>query len=150
MNAKRIGLAFLFFWLVTAAFSFGATVPAGATLVVRTNGAISSHANPGNNFSGTLDQTVLSKGSVLLRAGTPVSGVITTSRGSRSTTRSEPLTLNLTAVSVDGRAVSIRTKSLEPHLAKATRSARGSFTFGESVLPAGTRLEFHLSQPVNL
>jgi len=150
MNAKRLGLAFLFLWLVTAVSSFGATVPAGAKLVVRTNGAISSHATPGNNFSGTLDQTVLTKGSVLLRAGTAVSGVITASRGARSTTRSEPLTLNLTAVSVNGRTVPIKTKNLEPHLAKTTRSSRGAFTFGESILPAGTRLEFHLSQPVNL
>jgi len=150
MNPKRSALAFLFAWLATAAISFGTTVPAGALLVVRTNGAISSHATPGNNFSGILDQTVLLKGSVLLRAGTPVSGVITTSRGSRSTTRSDPLTLNLTAVSANGRMVPIKTEGVQPRGAKTTRQSRGGFSFGENILPAGTRLEFRLSQPVNL
>jgi hypothetical protein len=151
MNVKQLGLSFLFIWLATGAFSLGATVPAGALLVVRTEEAISSHARAGNHFRGTLDQTVQVKGSVVLRAGTPVAGVISTSRRSRSMTTSEPLTLTLTAVSVGGRMVPIKTASVEPDLAKTGRSAsRAGVTFGESIIPPGTRVKFHLSQAANL
>jgi hypothetical protein len=128
-----------------------ATIPAGTPLMVRTAGAISSHATPGRSFSATLDQDVLINGSVLLRAGTPVSGRIETSRGSRSTTSSKPLSLNLTAVSANGRMVPIKTTGgVQPHAAKTTRQSRGGFSFGESIFPAGTRLEFRLAQPVHL
>ena len=128
-----------------------ATVPAGTPINVRTTGAISSHATPGKTFTAKLDQDVVTNGNVLLRAGTPVSGVIASSRGSRSTTSSEPLTLNLTAVAVNGRTLPIKTTgSVQPKAAKTTRQSRGGFSYGESILPAGTRLEFRLAQPLHL
>jgi hypothetical protein len=129
-----------------------ATVPAGTTLVVQTAGAISSHATPGRTFTARLEQDVVINGNVLLRAGTSVSGVIETSRGSRSTTSSKPLTLNLTAVSARGRMVPVRTTGgVQPeNRAKTTRQSRGSFTVGEKIFPAGTRLEFRLAQPLHL
>ncbi len=128
-----------------------ATIPAGTPIIVRTAGAISSHATPGRTFTAKLDQDVVTNGNVLLRAGTPVSGVIASSRGSRSTTSSEPLTLNLTAVAVNGRTLPIKTTgSVQPKAAKTTRQSRGGFSYGESILPAGTRLEFRLAQPLHL
>src|SRR6266513_3784023 len=128
-----------------------ATIPAGTPIIVRTAGAISSHATPGRTFTAKLDQDVVTNGNVLLRAGTPVSGVIASSRGSRSTTSSEPLTVNLTAVAVNGRTLPIKTTgSVQPKAAKTTRQSRGGFSYGESILPAGTRLEFRLAQPLHL
>jgi hypothetical protein len=134
-----------------AASASAVTIPAGTPLVVRTLGSISSHATKGRSFSAKLDQDVVINGNVLLRAGTPASGVIETSRGSHSTTSSKPLTLNLTAVSTNGRMIPIRTTgAVEPHAAKTTRPSRGGFSFGESTFPAGTRLEFRLAQPLHL
>ena len=128
-----------------------ATIPAGTPIIVRTAGAISSHATPGRTFTAKLDQDVVTNGNVLLRAGTPVSGVIASSRGSRSTTSSQPLTLNLTAVAVNGRTLPIKTTgSVQPKAAKTTRQSRGGFSFGESTFPAGARLEFRLAQPLHL
>jgi hypothetical protein len=128
-----------------------ATVPAGTPLIVRTGGAISSHATPGRHFTAMLDQSVTVNGRVLLPARTHLYGIIQTSRGSRSTTSSEPLTLNLTAVSANGRKVPIKTTgAVHPAVAKTTRQSRGGFTFGENILPAGTRLEFRLAQPLHL
>jgi hypothetical protein len=128
-----------------------ATVPAGTPISVRTAGAISSHATPGGTFTAKLDQDVVISGDVVLRAGTQFSGIILTSRGSRSTTSSQPLSLNLTAVAVNGRMVPIKTTgSVQPKAAKTTRQSRGGFSFGESTFPAGTRLEFHLAQPLHL
>src|SRR5438067_9108175 len=98
-----------------------ATVPAGTPLIVRTAGGISSHATPGRTFSAKLDQDVVISGNVVLRAGTQFFGIIQTSRGSRSTTSSKPLTLNLTAVSARGRMVPIKTTgSVQPKAAKTT------------------------------
>jgi hypothetical protein len=128
-----------------------ATVPAGALLIVRTTGAISSHATPGRSFTAKLDRDVVINGNAALRAGTQFSGIIASSRGSRSTTSSQPLTLNLTAVAANGRMVPIKTTGgVQPHAAKTTRQSRGGFTFGESIFPAGTRLEFRLAQPLHL
>src|SRR5947207_14206652 len=84
-------------------YSLAATVPAGTPIIVRTAGAISSHATPGRTFTARLDQDIAINGNRLLRAGTRVSGIIQASRGSRSTTSSQPLTLNLTPVAANGR-----------------------------------------------
>jgi hypothetical protein len=149
MNPKKLFFGLLSGCVVTTT-SFAAVVPAGTPIVVRTNSAISSHATPGRHFTAVLDQNLAANGSVVLKAGTHVSGIIQTSRGSRSTTSSSPLTLVLTSIAVNGRMVAIKTASLEPQGAKTTRSSRGSFSFGENIFPAGTRLEFRLSQPVDL
>ena len=133
-------------WLVTESFCLAATVPAGTTMVVRTNAPISTHATPGNHFTATLDQGVGG-----LPAGIHVTGVIQASRGSRSTTSSSPLTLVLTSVYAHGKTVRIKTSPVQPQAAHTTRGRRGGgFTFGEDVFPIGTRLEFRLSQPANL
>jgi hypothetical protein len=128
-----------------------ATIPAGTPLIVRTAGAISSHATAGRAFTAKLDQDVVINGNAALRAGTQLSGIIASSRGSRSTTSSQPLTLNLTAVAANGRMVPIKTTGgVQPHAAKTTRQSRGGFSYGESIFPAGTRLEFRLAQPLHL
>ena len=149
MNPKKLFIGLLSGCVVTTT-SFAATVPAGTAIVVRTNAAISSHATAGRHFTGVLDQSLVADGGVVLKAGTHVSGLIQSSRGSRSTTSSSPLMLVLTSIAANGRMVPIKTASVEPQGAKTTRSSRGSFSFGENIFPAGTRLEFRLSQPVNL
>ena len=128
-----------------AKLSAAATIPAGTPIVVQTNAPISTHATPGNHFTATLAQNL---GGV--RAGALCQGTIRASRGSRSTTSTSPLTLVLTAISANGHKVKIKTDSVQPQGAHTTSTRRGSFSVGEDVFPAGTRLEFRLSQPVNL
>jgi hypothetical protein len=131
--------------------SFGATIPAGTTLLVRTIDRISSHDRVGRTFSAQLDQNVAVKGSALLKAGTKVFGKIEASRANPH--RSAPLTLSLTQLSNNGRMISIKTDSFQPE-SKATigRQAqiRGGFSVGSSILAPGTKMEFRLAQPVNL
>lgn len=138
--------------LTTSSFATAATIPAGTPLIARTTNSISSHARPGGTFTAKLDQDIVVNGNVLLRAGTQLSGVIQTSRGSRSTTSSNPLTLNLTGISVNGRTVPIKTTgAFEPSVqAKTTRQSRSGASVGESFFPAGTRLEFRLAKALNL
>jgi hypothetical protein len=130
--------------LATPHFGFAGTVPAGTSIVVRTSGAISTHATPHRHFGATLDKSVGG-----LPAGTGVIGYIEASRA-RATSRSTPLTLTLTSISANGKNVSIKTDSVQPESAKTTSTKRGNFSFGEYTFPPGTRLEFHLSQAANL
>jgi hypothetical protein len=152
-NLTKLVVIILICWGGAAMQSslLAATIPAGTPLVVRTTGAISSHATPGRTFTAKLDQDVVINGNAALRAGTQLAGIIASSRGSRSTTSSQPLTLNLTAVAANGRMVPIKTTGgVQPHAAKTTRQSRGGFSYGESIFPAGTRLEFRLAQPLHL
>jgi hypothetical protein len=142
MNQKRC--LTLCAWLAAGSLCFGATVPAGTALMVRTNAAISTHATPGNHFTATLERNV-----DRIRAGAHCQGIIRTSRGSRSTTSTSPLTLVLTAISANGHTVKIKTDSVHPQGAHTTSTRRGSFSVGEDVFPAGTRLEFRLTQPLH-
>jgi hypothetical protein len=142
MNKKLFVLILVY--IAFAIHHSAATVPAGTPIVVRTSGAISTHATAGRHFSAKLDQNVGS-----LRAGTHVTGLIQTSRAN-ATSRSNPLSLTLTSVSANGKDVPIKTDSVQPQSAKTTRQSRGNFSFGEYTFPAGTRLEFRLSQPANL
>lgn len=147
---KLFAPIFLCVWAATSSSSLAATVPAGTTLTVRTVGAISSHARPRGVFTATLDQAVGTNGKILLPAGTQVAGIVEASRG--NSTRSTPLTLNLTSVSVDGKTIPIKTTGgFQPQAqAKTTRQSRGGVSVGESTFPAGTKMEFHLAQPLQL
>jgi hypothetical protein len=145
MNRKLFFATSLCIVFSSGASCLAGTVSAGTPILVRTNAAISTHATPGNHFTATLEQGL---GSVA--AGAQLSGVIEASRGSRSTTSSKPLTLRLTAISKSGRLVVLKTDAVMPQGAKTTRARRGGFSFGEDTFPVGTKLEFHLTQPVNL
>jgi hypothetical protein len=136
-------------WIAT---SFAATIPAGATLVVRTTDAISSHEKVGKTFTAQLDQDVTVNGKAVLRAGTKVFGKIEASRANRR--QSAPLTLNLTGVSVNGRTVPIKTtEGFEPEdtsKPRTTRGARTGVSAGSFTVPSGTKMQFRLAQPLNL
>jgi len=132
------------------AASFAATIPAGTTLVVRTVDAISSHEKVGRTFNAQLDQDVAVNGKTALRAGTKVLGRIEASRG--STRSSNPLTLNLTGISVNGRTVPIKTvRGFQPGAKPLTaRQAARGISVGSFVVPPGTKMEFRLAQPASL
>jgi hypothetical protein len=132
------------------ASSFAATIPAGATLVVRTIDTISSHEKVGRTFNAQLDQNVVVKNNVVLKAGTKVLGKIEASRGSAR--KSNPLTLNLTGFVIYGRTVPIKTVSgFQPEPKSVTaRQAASGISVGSFVVPPGTKMEFRLAQPVTL
>ena len=136
-------------WIAT---SFAATIPAGATLVVRTVDNISSHDKVGKTFTAQLDQDVAVNGKAVLRAGTKAFGRIEASRA--NTRQSAPLTLNLTDVSVNGHKVPIKTVGgFEPENTskpRTTRGARAGVSVGSFTVPPGTKMEFRLAQPLNL
>jgi hypothetical protein len=58
------------------------TVPAGTPIVVRMGQTVSAKENSvGDTFGGTLAQSVVVRGTTIFRAGAPVTGVVTASKG---------------------------------------------------------------------
>ena len=142
-----IGIASLAFLAVDTAF--GATVPAGTPLIVRTLHNIASIDAPGTRFPAELAKDVVVNGKVVLPVGTKVSGQVATSK--RTHTSSQRLSVNITDVQVGGRSRPIKTAGaigLEQSTLKTRRGVSvSSYSYQ---VPSGRRIEFRLAQPLNL
>jgi len=122
-----------------------ATIRAGTTLAVQTVSSLSSQDPVGRTFAAKIDQNAAIKGAVLLKAGTKTFGKITSSRANPR--KSEPLTLELTSISVNGRNVAVKTNSVQPGSPTTTaRQARYGHTAGTLVVSPGTKMQFQLVQ----
>ena len=134
-------------WIAT---SFAATIPAGATLIVRTVDNISSHDRVGKTFTAKLDQDVAVNGKAVLPAGTKVFGKVETSRGNQRS--SNPLTVNLTSISIGGRTIPIKTDGAFQLEAKpnTARQLRTGVSVGPFKVTPGTKMQFRLAQPLNV
>ena len=134
---------------LAASFANAATIPAGTTIPITTVSLITSQDAVGSSFEAKIAQNVSAKGSVLLRAGVKAFGKVTASR--RNPRRSEPLSVELTSVDVNGRRVPVKTSSVEPHGPPQTaRQAHYGHTAGTTVVNPKTLLHFQLLQPVTL
>ena len=131
--------------------AFAVTIPAGTTLVVRTLHNISSVDAPGKAVAMQLVKDVVVNGKVALPLGTKISGLIETSKRTRTPTRSQDLTVNISDAQVHGRTVAIKTTgavSLKNPMARTTQRGVQVSTYGYQV-PPGTRVQFRLAQPLN-
>ena len=136
-------------WL-TAPFLSAATVPAGTTLVVRTGATISSRDRVGRTVVTQLDQNVAVQGKTLLPAGTKVLAKVETSQA--DSRRPDPLTVNLTSVSIAGQTVTIKTDGAFQVEAKprTARQMRTGVSVGSFTVPSGTKMQFRLAEPLHL
>ena len=134
----------------SAANSFAATIPAGTTLVVRTLNTIHSNDRVGRTFKAQLDQDVAVNGKAVLPKGTKVSGKIEASQWNPR--NSQPLTLNITDLSIGGRSVPVKTTGgfVVQHVSMHGGARARGISVGPFLAQHGTRLEFRLAQPVNL
>ncbi len=129
--------------------SFAATIPAGTTLTVTTVSPITSKDVVGRSFEAKIAQDVSIKGNVLLKAGTKAFGKIKSSR--YNPRKNEPLTVELTSVSVNGRNVAVKTNSVEPSSpVRTARQAQYGHTAGTLTVTPGTKMQFQLLQSVTL
>src|SRR5947207_14713530 len=132
-----------------ASTSNAATIPAGTTLAVQTVSSISSQEPVGRTFAAQVDQDVAVKGTVVLKAGSKAFGKIKSSRANPR--KSEPLALELTSISVNGRKVAVKTNSFQPGSSPRTgRQAQFGHTAGTLLITPGTKMQFQLMQPVTL
>ena len=134
---------------VAASFVNAATIPAGTTLMVSTVSQFSSKTVVGRSFEGKLAQDVSVNGRALLKAGSKTFGKIATSR--YNPRKNEPLTVELTSVSVNGHNVAVKTNAFQPGSPPVTgRQAHYGHTAGTLVITPGTLMQFQLLQPVTL
>jgi len=144
---KRTILVAIAVWISAISFSVAETIPPGTALIARTVEPVSDHARLGTPFKAELEQDVVIKGKVLLRAGTPVIGVVESSLGTRPVTSG--LSVNLKTISVHGRNVPVHTTGAY-HLERF-KTKRGISVSGRDWnFPYRTRIAFKLAQPVNL
>src|SRR6186997_3260272 len=112
---------------VAALSANAATIPAGTTITVSTVSSFSSKTPTGRSFEGKLAQDVSVNGRVVLKAGSQAFGKIASSR--HNPRRNEPLTVELTSISANGRNVTVKTNAFQPgHPATTGRQARHGFT----------------------
>jgi len=132
-----------------ASFANAATIPAGTTITVSAVSSFTSKTPTGRTWEGKLAQDVLINGRAVLKAGRKAFGRIASSR--HNPRRNDPLTVELTSVSVNGRNVPVKTNEFQPgHPAVTGRQARHGFTAGTLVITPGTLMQFQLLQPVTL
>jgi len=125
------------------------TIPAGTTLTVSTVSLVTSQSVVGRSFEAQIAQDVSVKGNVLLKAGTKAFGKIKSSRANPR--KSEPLSVELDSINLNGRRIPVKTNSVEPHGPPQTaRQARYGHTAGTTVVNPGTKMQFQLAAPLNL
>jgi hypothetical protein len=151
-------VTFLFYLLIVAASvgvlttsaSFGATIPAGTTLLVRTLNDIWSDSVPGKPVRARVMKDVSVNSKVLLPAGTEVSGAVVTSK--RTQMSKQKLTVNIDTVKLGSRSVPIKTTGayqVDDAVWK-TRRRNVSITTHGYPIPAGLTMQFKLAQPLQL
>ena len=150
MNQAKIIAAISVICAFVAASSIeAATIPAGTTLTVSSVSQVTSKTVVGRTFEAKLAQDVSVKGHAVLKAGSKAFGKIATSR--YNPRKNDPLTVELTSVSVNGRNVAVKTNAFQPGSPPTTgRQARYGHTAGTLVITPGTLMQFQLLQPVTL
>jgi hypothetical protein len=134
---------------VAASFVNAATIPAGTTLTVSSVSQFSSRGAVGKTFEAKLAQDVSINGHVVLKTGTKTFGKIAASRSNPR--KNDPLTVELTSVSLNGRNVPVKTNAFQPGNPHMTgRQVQYGHTAGTLVINPGTLMQFQLLQPVTL
>jgi hypothetical protein len=146
---KSISLISVICACVAATSLHAATIPAGTTVTVSTVSQFSSKTVVGRSFEAKLAQDVSVNGRVLLKAGSKAFGKIASSR--YNPRKNDPLTAELTSVSVNGRNVAVKTNAFQPGQGPVTgRQARYGHTGGTLLINPGTLMQFQLLQSVTL
>jgi hypothetical protein len=103
------------------------TIPAGTTLLVKLDKAVSSSDKPGTKFSGVLQGDLAGTGGVAVKAGTPVYGDVTESKKAKRLRGKAQVTYALSQVNINGQLVPIVTQPIEDVAASSTRkTAKGA------------------------
>jgi hypothetical protein len=142
------------FWILGQAVALAATIPTGTTIVVTMVGPLSSHERPGRTFETKLATDLKAGSKTVAPAGTIIFGVVEKSRNAMGIrTTSEPLTLNLKSVAINGQRIPIKTTGgVAPDTVSGFTGLqkRTGVSAGKGVLQGGTKLQFRLAQPLNL
>jgi hypothetical protein len=150
-TSSNIALAVASIAVLSIGSSFGAMVPAGTILVVRTVRGFTSIDAPGTPIPMELANDVVINGKVILAAGTKIKGEVATSK--RTHTSTQTLRVDITSAQIGGRSVPIKTTGAagvdDPRF-KGRGQGRVQVSGYSYPVPSGTRIGFRLAQPLNL
>jgi hypothetical protein len=142
------------FWILGQAVALAATIPAGTSIVVTMVGPLSSHERPGRTFETKLATDLKAGGKTVVPAGTIIYGVVEKSRNPMGrTTTTNPLTVNLKSIAINGQRIPIKTTGgVAPETTGMFTGLqkRTGVSAGKSILDRGTKLQFRLAEPINL
>ena len=103
------------------------TIPAGASLLVKLDTAVSSSDKPGTKFSGVLQGDLTGDGVAAIKAGSAVYGVVTEAKNAKRVRGKAAVTFALDQVRIDGQLVPIVTQPIEDIAASSTKkTAKGA------------------------
>jgi len=101
------------------------TIPAGTSLMVKLDKAVSSSDKPGTKFSGVLQGDLGTNGAV--KTGSAVIGEVTEAKKAKRVRGKAEVTFALTQVNVNGALVTITTEPIEDIAASSTKkTAKGA------------------------
>jgi hypothetical protein len=103
------------------------TIPAGTSMLVKLDTAVSSSDKPGTKFSGVLQGDLVGNGIAAVKAGTPVFGQVTESKKAKRIRGKAEVTFALNQVNVGGQLMPIVTTPLKDIAASSTKkTAKGA------------------------
>ena len=122
------------------------TVPTGTAMMVKTGEEVSSNDKPGRRFSATLQANLLAGDVVVAESGSQVYGRVVSSGeiGRGIVAQHSDLVLNLTDINIEGTMYPITTGSFSEKSTSVILRKRSV------VVPAGSLLEFRLTQPLTV
>ena len=103
------------------------TIPAGASLLVKLDTAVSSSDKPGTKFSGVLQGDLTGDGLAAVKAGSAVYGQVAEAKKAKRVRGKAEVTFALSQVRIDGQLVPIVTQPINDIAASSTKkTARGA------------------------
>jgi hypothetical protein len=103
------------------------TFPAGTTLSVKLDKAISSSDKPGTKFSGVLQGDLTNSNTVAVKSGTAVHGQVTDADKAKRVRGKAEVVFELNQINVNGQMVAITTEAVESVGASSTKkTAKGA------------------------
>jgi len=103
------------------------TIPAGTSLVVKLDKAVTSSDKPGTKFSGVLQGDLSSGGVAAVKTGSAVIGEVTEAKKAKRVRGKAKVVFALNQVNINGQLVAISTQPIEDIAASSTRkTAKGA------------------------
>ena len=103
------------------------TIPAGTSLLVKLDNAVSSSDKPGTKFSGVLQGDLASNGVAAVKAGSAVYGEVKDAKKAKRVRGKAAVTFALTQVNINGQLVTIATEPIQDIAASSTKkTAKGA------------------------
>src|SRR5678816_1876346 len=103
------------------------TIPAGSTLLVKLDKAVSSSDKPGTKFSGVLQGDLAANGIAAVKTGSAVYGEVVGSKKAKRVRGKAEVTFALKQVNIGGQLLPIETAPIEDIAASSTKkTAKGA------------------------